>query len=279
MRQSDIGRSKHAPLRFNTGQEIKLHIDTTLWLLTALAGFAAGFLDSIVGGGGLILTPAMLNLHPGFNILQLIATQRTSSILGTSVAAWNYFRRIRISWKLVVPACLAALIASAIGVQFAKAMDKEVLKWIVLSMCVLLAIYTAFKKDLGNLHIPRYQGKHESIAAASVGAACGFYNGLIGPGTGTLMVFAFVSVLGMDFLRSSAISKASNVAADLSSWTVLLFSGFVIWALAIPLIIGNMMGSYLGSHIAIKKGQGFIRAFFLVVVCLLIIKLAWDLWR
>lgn len=93
------------------------------------------------------------------------------------------------------------------------------------------------------------------------------------------MVFAFVSIMGMDFLRSSAISKASNVAADLSSWTVLLFSGFVIWALAVPLIIGNMIGSYIGSHIAIKKGQGFIRAFFLVVVCLLIIKLAWDLWR
>jgi uncharacterized membrane protein YfcA len=256
-----------------------MELDTTLFVLTALAGFAAGFLDSIVGGGGLILTPAMLNLHPGLNILQAIGTQRTSSIAGTSVAAWNYFRRIRISWKLVVPACIAALVASAIGVQFAKTMDKEVLKWVVLSMCVLLAVYTAFKKDLGSLHVPRYHGKHGSIAAASVGAACGFYNGLIGPGTGTLMVFAFVSIMGMDFLRSSAISKASNVAADLSSWTVLLFSGFVIWALAIPLVIGNMLGSYIGSHIAIKKGQGFIRAFFLVVVCLLIIKLASDLWR
>jgi len=256
-----------------------MELNTQLWLLTALAGFAAGFLDSIVGGGGLILTPAMLNLHPGLNILQAIGTQRTSSIFGTSVAAWNYFRRISISWKIVAPACIAALLSSLIGVHFAKNMDKEILKWIVLSMCVLLAIYTAFKKDLGNLHVPRYEGKHESIAAACVGAACGFYNGLIGPGTGTLMVFAFVSVMGMDFLRSSAISKAGNVAADLSSWTVLFLSGYVIWILAIPLIIGNMIGSYLGSHLAIKKGQGFIRAFFLIVVTLLIARLAWDLWQ
>jgi len=254
-----------------------LQIDTSLWLLTALAGFAAGFLDSIVGGGGLILTPAMLNLHPSLNILQAIGTQRTSSIFGTSVAAWNYFRKVSISWKIVAPACIAALLSSLIGVHFAKSMDKEMLKWIVLSMCVLLAIYTVFKKDLGNLHVPRYEGKHASAAAACVGAACGFYNGLIGPGTGTLMVFAFVSVMGMDFLRSSAISKASNVAADLSSWTVLLFSGFVIWALAIPLVIGNMIGSYIGSHIAIKRGQGFIRAFFLIVVSLLIARLVWDL--
>jgi uncharacterized protein len=269
--------TKQVLLRFNSYREIKLEIDTTLWLLTALAGFAAGFLDSIVGGGGLILTPAMLNLHPGLNILQAIGTQRTSSIAGTTVAAWNYLRRIRISWKIIVPACLAALTTSAIGVQFAKAMDKELLKWCVLSMCVVLAIYTALKKDLGTENIPRYSGKHETIAALCVGAACGFYNGLIGPGTGTLMVFAFVSVMGMDFLRSSAISKASNVAADVSSWTVLLFSGFVIWSLALPLIIGNMLGSYIGSHIAIKKGHGFIRAFFLIVVVALITKLGWDL--
>jgi uncharacterized protein len=250
-----------------------LEIDITLWLLTALAGFAAGFLDSIVGGGGLILTPAMLNLHPSLSILQAIGTQRTSSIAGTSVAAWNYLRRVRISWKIIVPACAAALVASAIGVQFAKAIDKEVLKWAVLSMCVLLAIYTVFKKDLGAEDTPRYRGKYESIAAMCVGAACGFYNGLIGPGTGTLMVFAFVSVMGMNFLRSSAVSKASNVAADLSSWAVLLFSGFVIWVLAIPLIIGNIVGSYIGSHIAIKRGHGFIRAFFLIVVTALIAKL------
>lgn len=252
-------------------------IDPTLWLLTALAGFAAGFLDSIVGGGGLILTPAMLNLHPGLSILQAIGTQRTSSILGTSVAAWNYLRQIRVSWRILMPACGAALLCSLIGVQFAKAMDPEVLKWLVLSLCVLLAVYTVFKKDLGSLHVPRYQGRHELLAAAAVGGACGFYNGLIGPGTGTLMVFAFTAVLGLDFLRSSATSKAANVAADLSSWTVLLLSGFVIWMLAIPLIIGNMLGSYLGSHLAIKKGQGFIRAFFLIVVGALIARLVWDL--
>ena len=75
-----------------------------LWLLTGLAGFAAGLLDSIVGGGGLILTPAMLNLHPGLGILQTIATQRTSSLLGTSVAAWNYFRHLSVERRIVLPA-------------------------------------------------------------------------------------------------------------------------------------------------------------------------------
>lgn len=254
-----------------------MDLDPTLWLLTALIGFSAGLIDSIVGGGGLVATPAMLNLHPGLHILQIIGTNRTSSIFGTGVAAWNYLRRIRIERRVLVPACLSALTASAIGVQLAKRVDGDVLKWIVLAICVALAVYTALRKDLGLREERRFHPKHEALAAASIGAATGFYNGLIGPGTGTIMVFAFVSFLGLDFLKSSAVSKSANVAADLSSWTVLAIGGFVMWALALPLILGNMLGSYLGSHLAIRRGQGFVRAVFLIVVLALIARQAWQL--
>lgn len=254
-----------------------MEIDATLWLLTALAGFAAGLIDSIVGGGGLVLTPAMLNLHPGLNILQAIGTQRTSSIMGTSVAAWNYLRKIHIERRILLPACVAAMAASAIGVQFAKRLDPDLLKWTVLAICVILAVYTVFRKDLGLKEERRFHPKHESLAALSIGTASGFYNGLIGPGTGTIMVFAFVSFLGLDFLKSSAVSKAANVSADISSWTVLMLSGFVLWVLAVPLIIGNMLGSYIGSHMAIRKGQTFVRAVFLVIVLALIARQAWQL--
>jgi len=254
-----------------------MEIDATLWLLTALAGLAAGLIDSIVGGGGLVLTPAMLNLHPGLNILQAIGTQRTSSIMGTSVAAWNYLRKIHIERRILLPACVAAMAASAIGVQFAKRLDPELLKWTVLAICVILAVYTVFRKDLGLKEERRFHPKHESLAALSIGTASGFYNGLIGPGTGSIMVFAFVSFLGLDFLKSSAVSKAANVSADISSWTVLMLSGFVLWVLAVPLIIGNMLGSYIGSHMAIRKGQTFVRAVFLVIVLALIARQAWQL--
>lgn len=250
-----------------------------LWLLTGLAGFAAGLLDSIVGGGGLILTPAMLNLHPGLQILQTIATQRTSSLLGTSVAAWNYFRHVAVERRIVLPALVAALLASAVGVQFARRLDPDLLKGIVLALCVLLAVYTVLRRDLGQREDRRFAPAREAWAATGVGAACGFYNGLIGPGTGTLLVFAFVSVLGLDFLKSSAVSKSTNVAADVSSWTVLALAGYVVWLLAIPLIIGNMLGSYVGSKLAIRRGDRFIRAVFLAVVVALVARLAWDLAR
>jgi uncharacterized membrane protein YfcA len=248
-----------------------------LWLLTGLAGFAAGLLDSIVGGGGLILTPAMLNLHPGLNILQTIATQRTSSLLGTSVAAVNYFRHVTVERRIVLPALAAALASAAIGVQFAKRIDPDVLKGVVLVVCVLLAAYTVFRKDLGVRETRQLPAEREALAAAGVGAACGFYNGLIGPGTGVLLVFAFVSVIGLDFLKSSAVSKTTNVAADLSSWSVLAFAGFVQWTLAIPLIIGNMLGSYVGSRLAIRRGDRFIRMVFLAVVLALAARVGWGL--
>jgi uncharacterized membrane protein YfcA len=248
-----------------------------LWLLTALAGFAAGLLDSIVGGGGLILTPAMLNLHPGLNILQLISTQRTSSLLGTSVAAWNYFRHVVVERRIVMPALASALAMSAVGVQFAKRIDPEILKFVVLAVCVLLAVYTVLRRDLGLREERRHSPRAEAWAAAAVGGACGFYNGLIGPGTGTILVFAFVSVIGLDFLKSSAVSKATNVAADLSSWTVLAIGGYVQWLLAIPLVIGNIAGSWVGSHLAIRKGDRFIRAVFLVVVLALVARVGWGL--
>jgi len=248
-----------------------------LWLLTGLAGFAAGLLDSIVGGGGLILTPAMLNLHPGLSILQTISTQRTSSIAGTSVAAWNYFRHVVVERRIVLPACIAGLCASAIGVQFAKRIEPDTLKLTVLVICVLLAVYTAFRRDLGTREERRFAPRGEAWAAAGIGATCGFYNGLIGPGTGTLLVFAFVSVIGLDFLKSSAVSKASNASADLSSWTVLALGGYVQWLLAIPLVIGNILGSYVGSHLAIRRGDRFLRAVFLGVVVLLALRVAWGL--
>lgn len=248
-----------------------------LWLLTGLAGFAAGLLDSIVGGGGLILTPAMLNLHPGLQILQTIATQRTSSLLGTSVAAWNYFRHLSVERRIVFPAMLAALACSAIGVQFAKRIDPDLLKLVVLVVCVLLAVYTVARKDLGTREQRRFAPRGEAIAATAVGAACGFYNGLIGPGTGTLLVFAFVSLVGLDFLKSSAVSKSTNVAADASSWAVLAASGFVVWTLALPLVIGNVLGSYLGSRLAIRRGDRFIRVLFLCVVAALVARVLWDL--
>lgn len=254
--------------------EFLLSPDILLWLV--LIGFAAGFLDSVVGGGGLIAAPAMLNLFPHWSILNVVGTNRTSSVFGTSLAAWNYFRTVRPESHVLWPGCVGALTFSLIGVQLAQRIDSERLKLAVLFMIIGLAIYSSFKTNLGQDDQRRFTGVAESWAAFLVGSTCGFYNGLIGPGTGTLLVFGFVSVLGLDFLRSSAVSKAVNVAGDLSSLSILLLGGYVVWGAAIPLVLANLFGSYCGSRLAILKGSRFIRRFFLVVIFALIARLLWQ---
>lgn len=252
-------------------------MDTLTLVLAGCAGFLAGMLDSIVGGGGLIMTPAMVNLFPEFSILQVIATQRTSSILGTSVAAWNYLKVVKLDRRVVAFTCAAAALASAVGVQLAKRIDGDVLKFVVLAVCVLLALYTYFRKDFGQRENLSTELREVRRRSGAVGAGTGFYNGLIGPGTGTLMVFGFVSMVGFDFLGASALAKLTNVAADLSSWFSLMLSGFVVWKVALPLVIGNMLGSHVGSKLAILKGSAFIRSVFLAVVLALIARFVWLL--
>lgn len=252
-------------------------MDPLTLVLAGIAAFFAGLLDSIVGGGGLIMTPAMVNLFPEFSILQIIATQRTSSILGTSVAAWNYLKVVKLDRRLVLWTCLAATLCSAVGVQFAKRIDGDVLKYIVLAVCVLLAVYTAFRKDFGQREQLPADVALTRRRSGIVAAVTGFYNGLIGPGTGTLMVFGFVGLVGFDFLGASALAKLANVAADVSSWLSLMLSGFVVWTVALPLVFGNMLGSYVGSKLAIRKGDAFIRRVFLGVVLALIARVLWQL--
>jgi uncharacterized protein len=245
---------------------------TTTYVLLLLIGLIAGLLDSIVGGGGLVAIPALVNLLPQWPILRIIGTNRLSSAMGTSVAAWNYFRQVQVNLPLVIIACVGSCICSYFGVLLAAQLPEAVLKKTVLIVIVLVALYTVFKKDLGLVEQRRFVGKGEWLVAFLVGCFTGFYNGLIGPGTGALMVFAFVSVLGFDFLKSSAISKVTNVSADLSSLVVLFMQGYVVLIAAIPLIVGNVIGSYVGSQLAILKGSSFIRWAFLVVVLALILR-------
>jgi uncharacterized protein len=244
-----------------------------------LAGFAAGFLDAIVGGGGLIMTPAMMSLFPQFEILRIIATNRTSSILGTSTAAVSYFQNVKIRLPIILSAGIAALVTGSFGAYLASFINSSYLKIVVLIVIVCITIYTFVKKDLGQKENLRFSEAEMPKAAMLIGAVCGFYNGLIGPGTGTLLVFAFVSFVGMNFLKASAISKVTNVCGDIGSWTVLAWKGYIFWPAAIPLILSNMLGSYIGSRLAILKGSKFIKIVFFVVVSSLIIKTLYDLYR
>lgn len=247
--------------------------------LLCVFAFLAGFIDSVVGGGGLVQVPAFFVLYPHLPVPNIISTNRLASAVGTSVAAWNYGRSVRIPWRVVLYAGVAAAICSYFGATLQSMLPSGVLKPIILILIIGVAVYTFRKKDLGQVEQFHVTPDRIPYWAAGIGAVLGFYNGLVGPGTGSLLVFGFVSLIGYSFLSSSAIAKVVNVIADLSSLVFFLMNKYVLFHLALPMMVCNVAGSYTGSRMAVLRGNTFIRKVFLVVVAGIIARFAWDVIR
>jgi len=246
-----------------------------LYLLCFFA-FLAGFIDSIVGGGGLVQIPAFFVLYPGLSVPNIIGTNRLASAVGTSVAAWNYSRVVDIPWKTVLWAGAAASVMSYLGATVQSRLPSSVLKPLILVLIVAIGFYTYRKKDFGQTDAFRVAERDLPKWAAGIGAVLGFYNGFIGPGTGSLLVFGFVSVIGYSFLNASALAKVVNVVADVSSLVFFFLHKYILFHLALPMMACNVAGSYLGSQMAVLRGNAFIRKVFIVVVGGIVLRFAWD---
>ena len=249
-----------------------------LYLLCVFA-FLAGFIDSIVGGGGLVQIPAFFVLYPQLSVPNIIGTNRLASAVGTSVAAWNYARSVAIPWRIVLFASLSTSVFSYFGATVQSLLPSSVLKPVILVLIILIAIYTYRKKDFGQVDTLHVAPERLGWWAAGIGAVLGFYNGFIGPGTGSLLVFGFVSVIGYNFLKASAISKIVNVVADVSSLVFFLMHKYVLFHLALPMMACNVSGAYLGSRMAVLRGNGFIRKVFIVVVVGIVARFAYDVFN
>lgn len=248
-----------------------------LYVIVCLGAAFAGFIDAVVGGGGLVQVPLLFILFPELSHVQVIATNRFASIAGTIVAASQYIRHIGVDFSFVLITGICSAIGSFSGTFVMSWVKPEVFKPMLLFIITVLAIYTFIKKDMGIEHAPRFQGKRLWIISALIGAALGFYNGFIGPGTGTLLVFAFVTILQLGFLQGSANAKIINTIADFASLIGFFLSGAIFYKIAVPMMVSNMLGGYVGSKAAILKGNQFIRMVFLVVLAFLIIRLGWDI--
>lgn len=246
-----------------------------LYLLCFFA-FLSGFIDSIVGGGGLVQIPAFFVLYPQLSVPNIISTNRLASAAGTTMAAWNYSRVVAIPWKTVLFAGVSASGFSYLGATVQSMFPAQVMKPMILVLIVLIALYTYRKKNLGQEELFRFSEKRLPFVAAGIGAVLGFYNGFVGPGTGSLLVFAFVSIVGYNFLKASAISKVVNVIADVSSLVFFLIHKHVLFHLALPMLVCNVSGSYFGSRMAVLRGNAFMRKVFLVVVAGIVMRFAYD---
>jgi len=247
------------------------------WL--SLFAFIAGFVDSVVGGGGLVQLPALLVLLPeelAASVPVVFGTNKLSSICGTSVAVLQYSRRVPIPWRSILPATIAAFAFSALGVRVLQSVQSEFLKPLILVLLVAVAIYTYSRKNLGHLHAPNFLQDHERSLALLVGVVIGFYDGFFGPGTGSFLIFIFIGWFGFDFLVASASAKAINVATNLAAVIVFARNGQILYQYALPMGACNVAGALLGTRLAILKGNRFVRGFFLTVVVVMIARFAYE---
>lgn len=247
-------------------------------LLLCLFAFLAGFIDAMVGGGGLIQLPAFLILQPHLSLVQTLATNKTASFFGTSVAAVRYIKQVKVDWKYLFVAIVAAFIGSFSGALLVSHVRKEDFMPFIVGVLVLVLLYTLQKKNLGIHETTEPRSSRQFfLYALAIGGIIGFYDGLIGPGTGSFMIFSFVVLMGYNFLHASANAKLLNCVTNIAALIFFLYKGAILWHLAIPVGIANMLGNYAGAHLALKKGSAFIRIFFLIVVTALIVKLGWGI--
>jgi uncharacterized membrane protein YfcA len=245
-------------------------------LLVSLASLFAGMVDAIVGGGGLILIPALFAIFPTAPPATLVGTNKSAAIWGTAFASYQFSKKIEMRWAALLPAAVAGLVGSLCGAWTVTQVDPSFLRKALPFLLLGLLIYTVAKKEMGQLHEPRFQSKGEALVAASIGLLLGFYDGFFGPGTGSFFVFAYVRLLGYDFLNASASAKLMNTATNFSALVLFTLQGHVWWHLAVPMALANLIGSLIGTRLALKHGAGFVRYAFLAVVGTLILKTGYD---
>jgi uncharacterized membrane protein YfcA len=246
----------------------------------ALCAFAllAGFVDSVVGGGGLVQIPALLILlPPGTPTADVFGTNKLVGISGTATAAWNFSRHVRVDWRAVLPVAAMGLAFSVLGARTLTLLNPAVLRPMVLALLIAVAAYTFARKDFGAIPAAALSRSMQRWIGLAVGSVIGFYDGFFGPGTGSFLIFIFIGVFGFDFLRASASAKVVNTATNLSTVLYFVLTDHVIYRLALPMAACNMLGSLAGTRLAILRGSRFVRLFFLVVVAAIICKLAYDM--
>lgn len=239
---------------------------TTLWIIIfMITGFIAGYIDSIAGGGGMIQVPVLL--YSGIPPVFVLATNKMASLFGTLMATIKYFLSKKISLKVVGVAIIPCLLASYVGSKLVMYIPDYVIKWAILIAIPIALIFLLKKsKDISE-EKTKLTNKNIILATAPIG----FYDGILGPGTGTYMTISMKKFLHLDYIISTASTKPLNLATNVGSAIAFVMAGKVLWMIAIPMAISNMLGSYIGSHYAIKGGESFIKKVLIFVLIFMLI--------
>jgi len=213
---------------------------------------------------------------PQYPVATIFGTVKIPSLFGTSVAAFKYSKQIKLNYKVLIACVISAFCASLTGAYSVSKLNNELIKPIILVVLILVALYTYFNKQFGVHQQKAHSPVKQVFLAGIFGLIIGFYDGLIGPGTGSFLILVFIAVLGFDFIGASAHAKIVNMATNLAALLYFTSTGHVLFQYAIPMAIFNMIGSVLGAKLALLKGNKFVRIFFLIVIFGTILRFAYD---
>ena len=246
--------------------------DISIWivLICVVAAFLAGFVDAVAGGGGLIQLPVLLWTFPSAPLASFLGTTKAVSIVGTTTAANTYRKKIQVNAKQLIPMMSAAFVGSLFGALLATKVSREIFEPIILVILIAVGSFTILRPDFGKLESIR---DVSPALVPAIGLVIGFYDGLIGPGTGMFLLFSLVSFVGTSFLGASAIAKFVNVATNLAALIIFIPGGHMIWLVAALMAPANLIGGYLGARTALDRGSSFVRLIFLTMLVALIVRL------
>ena len=235
------------------------------WIIgLAFVAFAAGYIDAVAGGGGMLNLPALL--FAGVPPVSALAVSKMSAIAGTVLAVIKYTLSKKVHWQTVMIAALPCLAASYLGGKLALITPATVLTWAIL-ICIPIALFIVLR-DSTDSNEEEITNTPKTLMAIT---PIGFYDGILGPGTGTYMTIAVRKILKFDLLKASATIKPLNLLSNIGAGIAFILAGKVIWSIAVPMLIASSIGGWLGGQSAIKGGGIFIRKILIVVLTIMLV--------
>lgn len=249
------------------------HISTGMIIVLVVCGFLAGFIDSVVGGGGLISIPALLSA--GIPLHLLLGSNKLAGTMCSFTSTASFVRSGKINFQLLKLLIPFSMIGAVAGSFTVRQVPSEFLKPLVIIMLVVITVYTLFKKSWGDVSTFSGSSKKTRLTGVVVALVIGFYDGFFGPGTGSFLIFAFL-MLGFEFVTAAGNAKVLNFASNISSLLTFIALGSVSFYYGLLLGVPMVAGAVIGSKVAIRKGAGYIRPLFITVTVILIGKQIWD---
>ena len=251
-------------------------MELELVLILCMVAFLAGFVDAIAGGGGLIQTPLSLSFLPNYPVAPLMGSLKIPAFSGTALATGQYLKKTNIDWRYFIPLAMISFGSAFLGAYVLTKVNNDFMKPLLFGILLVLWVFTYVRKDFSHQRKKELTPKERWILGVVLAVVVGFYDGFIGPATGTFFIMGFVFLIGLNFFQASAYAKMINLSTNFGGICLFLWKGQILWEVALPMAVCNGLGGYFGAKLAILKGQKWVRYIFLFVMFLAICKFGYE---